>query len=139
MLKDYFSIRSIKFWLLYTLADVLGLLIGFYIFGYFYFTSEVNIKFYWNQVTEFLNYWYIIKLYLPIQFVAFIIFWRGKFLKRDFISVFRILVLIIHLGVIITSLRLGPEYILSQPVFWIGGLSVIILNALAFMIFENIK
>ena len=45
MLKEYFNKKTIKFWILFTIADVIVLLVGFYLFGYFYFTAETSFKF----------------------------------------------------------------------------------------------
>ena len=138
-MNGYFSLLSLKFWLLYTVADVIGLLVGFYIFGYFYLNSAGSFPFYWNQVIEFSVWWYVGKFYLPVQVVAFIAFWHGKFLKLDLISTFRLVVFFIHTAVCLMALQYSPFYIISQPVFWIGWSTVLAFNVLAFVIFEITK
>lgn len=136
----------VRYWVYYTCADIIGLFTGIVIYGLAIFPIEYVDFFRLSPDTiqlasttgSVFYFWYLKAYYLPILLVSFLLFLlsinktdTSRYIS-EYITVHRLMILILYLGVIPSFNAIENSYQFLIPV-----LSIIFFNALAFYLYES--
>lgn len=129
-----------RYWAYYTAADFIGLFVGVIIYHYYFYPSE-NIYNYKPppdmaqliSISMGLIYsWYWKTFYLPIQVIAFFALRQRIRTIREYYTSHRIVVLLIHTGVVLMVTKM-----LNDKIFYIPFTCILVCNCIAFYQIES--
>lgn len=132
--------KWMRYWLYYTVADLIGIFTGMVIYGIIVFPTEYLDMFRVPPGTLHLAsasgsifyFWYIKGLYLPLLLASFFFFLKSIRRKREYYTSHRIIILLLYLGILPTV-----DNIQDGHQFFIPVCCVIFFNVIAFYLLES--